>query len=67
MTVNETVMIPTYKAKNKQYSTKSQSISTMEQTKARPNPAGKYEIMKFIVQLLQIMMKLPDYNILRHP
>jgi hypothetical protein len=43
-------MIPTYNAKNKQYySTKSQSILTMEKTKARPNPAGKYEIMKFIV------------------
>ena len=68
MNFSEIVMIPTYNAKNKQYySTKSQSISTMEQTKERPNPAGKYEIMKFIVQLLQIMMKLPDYNILRHP
>ena len=67
MTVNETVMIPTYNAKNKQYySTENQSISTMEQTKAMPNPAEKYNIMKLIFQLLQIM-KLPDYNILRHP
>ena len=36
----------------------------MEQTKATPNPAEKYNIMKLIFQLLQIM-KLPDYNILR--
>lgn len=53
-------MIPTYNAKNKQYYfSKSQSILKMEQMKARPNSAGKYEIRKLIAQLLEIMMKLP--------
>ena len=66
MIFNETVMIPTYNAKNKQYySTKNQSISKKEQTKATQHPAEKYKTMKLIFQLLQIM-KLPDYNILRH-
>lgn len=60
MIFNDNVMFPTYNAKNKQYySTRNQSILKVEQTKARPYMAGKYEIMKLIVQLLEIKMKLP--------
>lgn len=39
----------------------------MEQTKARLNPAGKRGVMKIIVQLLEIMMKSPNYSVLSYP
>lgn len=68
MTFNKSARFPPYSAKNKwYYFTMSQSMLRMEQTKARLNPAGKHGVMKIIVQLLEIMMKSPNYSVLSYP
>lgn len=68
MTFNKSARFPPYSVKNKRYYfTMSQSMLRIEQTKARLNPAGKRGVMKIIVQLLEIMMKSPNYSVLSYP